>query len=48
MSGGMQAAIARWRQVAVAIVQDLNSTPSQRTVAWRFLSRWGVVPGSRA
>lgn len=48
MSTGMREAIDRWRQVAIAVVQDLDSTPSQRAVAWRFLSRWGVRPGSRA
>lgn len=41
MTPALTLAVERWRQVALALIQDPeHSTPSQRALAWRFLLRW--------
>ena len=34
--------IQRWRRQARAILDDINSTESQRRLAWLFLKQHGV------
>lgn len=44
MTTALTTAIARWRQVALALVRDPeNSTPSQRAIAWAFLRKHGAA-----
>lgn len=43
MTPGLNLAVQRWREVALAIVTSPDSTPTQRQLAWQFLKKWGVA-----
>lgn len=43
MSPAFLRAIAAWRKTALAVVQNPNTTPTQRALAWRFLGEHGVT-----
>ena len=43
ISPAMQGALTRWRKEALSILNDLESSDSQRRLAWRFLKTWRVA-----